>query len=33
MNEDHFTRQQDVLDVSKLSRLDITLIGLGSMAA
>jgi hypothetical protein len=33
MNEDHFTRQQDVLDVSKLSRLEVTLIGLGSIGS
>jgi hypothetical protein len=33
MNEDHFTRQQDVLDASKLSRLGITLIGLGSIGS
>jgi hypothetical protein len=30
---DHFLRQQDVLDASKLSHLDITLIGLGSIGS
>ncbi len=33
MQNDHFLRQQDVLDVCKLSRLGITLIGLGSIGS
>lgn len=30
---DHFLRQSDVLDVSKVSRMEITLIGLGSIGS
>jgi hypothetical protein len=33
MNEDSFLRQSDVLDASKLTRLGITLIGLGSIGS
>lgn len=33
MESDRFLRQQDVLDVSRLSRLGITLIGLGSIGS
>jgi hypothetical protein len=33
MQDDHFLRQQDVLDAGKLSRLGITLIGLGSIGS
>lgn len=33
MQEDRFRRQQDVLDAGKLSRLGITLIGLGSIGS
>jgi hypothetical protein len=33
MKDDRFLRQQDVLDVNKLSRLGVTLIGLGSVGS
>ncbi len=33
MQNDHFLRQQDVLDAGKLSRLGVTLIGLGSIGS
>jgi molybdopterin/thiamine biosynthesis adenylyltransferase len=33
MNEDRFTRQMNVLDAANLSRLDVTLIGLGSIGS
>lgn len=33
MNNDHFLRQQDVLDAGKLSSIGITLIGLGSIGS
>ena len=33
MNEDRYLRQQDVLDVKAMTRLGVTLIGLGSIGS